>query len=251
MKNLNVKILNNLKEITKKKFPRASEYDFDWVLDNSMAPNPLWFTEILCNDLELEPGMRVLDLGCGKAISSIFMAKEYGVQVWATDLWIDASENMRRIKEAAVEDLVYPVYAEAHSLPYPEEFFDVVICISSYEYFGTDELYYPWHLSKVLKHGGKFAFIQPGLIKEFDKLPENLKEFWSVDMYTWHSNQWWSNHIEKTGLAEINISDIVEGSFKLWLNWEEMQDEEDDDAKLLRADNNEYLTWIKLITTKK
>ena len=29
--------------------------------------------------MELEPGMRVLDMGCGKAISSIFLAKEFDV----------------------------------------------------------------------------------------------------------------------------------------------------------------------------
>jgi len=39
--------------------------------------------------------MRVLDLGCGKALSSIFLAKEYGTQVWATDLWISATDNRK------------------------------------------------------------------------------------------------------------------------------------------------------------
>jgi cyclopropane fatty-acyl-phospholipid synthase-like methyltransferase len=37
--------------------------------------------------------MRVLDLGCGRAMSSIFLRRQFGVQVWATDLWFSASEN--------------------------------------------------------------------------------------------------------------------------------------------------------------
>jgi cyclopropane fatty-acyl-phospholipid synthase-like methyltransferase len=37
--------------------------------------------------------MRVLDLGCGRAATSIFLRREFGVQVWATDLWTNASEN--------------------------------------------------------------------------------------------------------------------------------------------------------------
>ncbi len=39
------------------------------------------------------PGLRVLDLGCGRASSSIFLCREFGVQVWAADLWFSASEN--------------------------------------------------------------------------------------------------------------------------------------------------------------
>jgi ubiquinone/menaquinone biosynthesis C-methylase UbiE len=41
-----------------------------------MGPNPLWLTEWLCELMDLRPGMRVLDLGCGRAPSSIFLAFE-------------------------------------------------------------------------------------------------------------------------------------------------------------------------------
>ena len=105
-------------------FPRSSAYELDWVLENQMGPNVLWLTESLTQVMELEPGMRVLDLGCGKAISSIFLAKEFDVQVWATDLWIKASDNWQRVREADMEQQVFPIHAEAHDLPYAEEFFD-------------------------------------------------------------------------------------------------------------------------------
>ena len=38
--------------------------------------------------MDLKPGMRVFDLDCGKAISSIFQEKEFVLQVWAAGLWI-------------------------------------------------------------------------------------------------------------------------------------------------------------------
>ena len=43
--------------------------------------------------LPIEPGTRVLDLGCGRAMTSIFLAREFGAEVWATDLWIAAEDN--------------------------------------------------------------------------------------------------------------------------------------------------------------
>jgi cyclopropane fatty-acyl-phospholipid synthase-like methyltransferase len=35
--------------------------------------------------MEFKPGMRVLDMGCGKALTSIFLANEFGVTVFAND----------------------------------------------------------------------------------------------------------------------------------------------------------------------
>ena len=53
------------------RFPRTSAYHPDWVLGGaSGGANPLWLTEWLCEVLDLQPGMRVLDLGCGRAMSS-------------------------------------------------------------------------------------------------------------------------------------------------------------------------------------
>lgn len=66
--------------LNKPAFPRSSGYDQQWMLENQMGPNALWLMEWLCQGLALKPGMRVLDLGCGKGITSIFLAKEFGVR---------------------------------------------------------------------------------------------------------------------------------------------------------------------------
>ena len=86
-------------------FPRSSQYHPEWVLANaSGGANSLWLTEWLARALDLRPGMRVLDLGCGRASSSIFLRREFGVQVWATDLWFSAAENIQRIRDAGAGD---------------------------------------------------------------------------------------------------------------------------------------------------
>ena len=110
------------------RFPRASAYHPEWVLAGvSGAANPLWMTEWLAEALDLRPGMRVLDLGCGRAMSSVFLRREFGVQVWATDLWFSASENLQRIRDAGAQDGVFPIHADARSLPFASEFFDAIV----------------------------------------------------------------------------------------------------------------------------
>src|SRR5262249_9936281 len=115
------------------RFPRASQYNPEWVLANaSGGANPLWLTEWLTSALDLRPGMRVLDLGCGRASSSIFLRREFGVQVWATDLLFGASEDIQRIRDAGVEDGVFPLHADARSLPCAPNFFDAIVCVDSF-----------------------------------------------------------------------------------------------------------------------
>src|SRR5262249_5369796 len=115
-----------------RRFPRASRYNPDWVLGGvSGAANPLWMTEWLAEAMDLRAVMRVLDLGWGRALSSVFMRREFGVQVWATDLWFSATENLQRVRDAGVEDGVFPIHADSRSLPFAEGFFDAVISIDS------------------------------------------------------------------------------------------------------------------------
>ena len=84
-------------------FPLSSKCDSEWVLTNQMGPNALLLTEWLCQKTEMKPGMRVLDMGCRKAVSSIFLAKGFSVRVWVNDLWISTSDNWQRIRDRALE----------------------------------------------------------------------------------------------------------------------------------------------------
>src|SRR5258708_32701262 len=96
------------KRLVSDRFPRSSQYHPEWVLASvSGGANSLWLTEWLTSALDLRPGMRVLDLGCGRAASSIFLRREFCVQAWATDLWLRVSEKIQRIPDPGVEDGVF------------------------------------------------------------------------------------------------------------------------------------------------
>ena len=76
-------------------FHRTRKYDKDFIRSNMMGPNSMMILEELVDDVPLKSGMRILDLGCGNGLTSIFLAKEYGVQVFALDLWVSATDNIR------------------------------------------------------------------------------------------------------------------------------------------------------------
>jgi len=129
------------KAIIGSRYPLTAKYDFEWVEKNAMGSNPVMLAEALSRVINLKPGMRVMDMGCGKAVSSIFLAKEFGVTVFATDLWNDATSNWERICEAGVQDKVIPIKADVHKLPYANNFFDAIICINSFNFYGHCDVF--------------------------------------------------------------------------------------------------------------
>src|SRR5689334_10413248 len=140
------------------RYPRSSGYDAEWIVERPMGPHPLWCVESLMEKLTLEPGMRVLDLGCGAAVSSVFLAREYGVEVWAADLWTDPTDNWDRIRTFDVADRVHPIRAEARELPFARGYFDAVVSIGAYHYFGTEARYLAYLLN-FLKPQGSVGFV--------------------------------------------------------------------------------------------
>ena len=186
-----------------------------------MGANPLWLTEWLTQHIDLQPDMRVLDLGCGKAKSSVFLAREFDVEVWAVDLWTGADENLVRVEDAGVSDRVVPIHADARQLPFAGEFFDTVVCIDSFQYFGTDELYLNY-LAHFLREGGALAFVSAGQMQEFGQsVPDHLKRLWTGDYWTLHTSDWWRQHVAKTGLFEVTHAGTMPDGCRLWLEWAE------------------------------
>jgi len=141
----------------------------------SGGANSLWLTEWLAPALDLKSRMRVLDPGCGRASSSIFLHREFGVQVWAVDLWLSAAENFQRIRDAGVAEGVFPIHADARSLPFAPGFFDAIVCLDSFIYFGSDDLYLSY-IAQFVKPDGPIGIAGAGLVREIEgDVPEHLR----------------------------------------------------------------------------
>lgn len=245
------------------RFPRSNGYAAEQVFRDAMGPNPLWLLEWLCEDLALEKGMRVLDLGCGKALTSVFLAKEFGVDVWAADLWVDVDDNARRIREAGCADSVYPLRAEAHALPFATGFFDAVVCIDAYHYFGTDDLYLGY-ASRFVKEGGPIGVVVPGLTRELDgDVPEHLTQpqgngtpFWEAECFSFHSADWWRRHWERSGSVKVRVCDMLADGWKLWRDWERAYTGSGCNPfpsveEALAKDQGEWIGFVRLLATRK
>lgn len=242
----------------KPEFPRSNRYDANWMLQNQMGPNALWLAEWLAGSMQLEPGMRVLDLGCGRAMTSLFLAREFGVQVWAADLWITPDHNWRRAVEAGVGERVFPIRAEAHALPFAEGFFDAVVSIDAYHYFGTDELYLGY-LSRFVRPGGLLGVVVPGLMQAMVAVPLHLsspqangKVFWEDECWSFKTADWWRDLWQRSSRVTGVRVDVMAEGWRHWRDFERALEASGlnvfpSDADALGADRGRYLGFVRML----
>jgi cyclopropane fatty-acyl-phospholipid synthase-like methyltransferase len=246
----------------KPEFPRSRGYDAGWMMDNQMGPNALWLAEWLNEGMTLTPGMRVLDLGCGRAMSSVFLAREFGVQVWAADLWISPDHNWRRACEAGVEHLLTPLRLEAHALPFPGGFFDAVISIDAYQYFGTDMLYLAY-LSRFLREGGEIGIVVPALMRDIDEVPAHLatpqsngKVFWEDECWSFRTADWWRRQWSRSGVLQQLRVDTLPDGWRHWMDFEKALELSGknifpSEAEALEADGGSTIGFVRAIGARK
>ncbi len=236
-------------------FPRSNAYHPDWVVQSaSGGANSLWLVEWLTSALDLKAGMNVLDLGCGLGATSIFLAREYGATVWATDLWFNPSENLKRIRDAGVASNVYPVHSDARTLPFAADFFDAIVSVDAFPYFGTDD-HYLSYLARFVKPSGVIAIAGAGFIEEIEgDIPAHLAEWLNAEPSMWclHSSAWWRRHWERTGIVDVERADSMPDGWRLWLEWHKVVAPDNHlEIRSVEADGGRHMGYNRIIARRR
>jgi len=226
---------------------KADKYDQNLLDQNMMGPNSIVILEELLENIELKRGMRILDLGCGRALSSIFLAKEYGAQVFAVDLWIEATENYQRLLQMGVDNLIIPIHSDAHQLPFTDGYFDAVISVDAYQYFGHTDEYYDKYLRPILTKDALVAISIPGMKYEVHKnVPDEMKPFWPEEaLETWQTVDWWKEKFDGK-LKDLKVKEMTCFN-RAWADWLATENPYAiEDRKMIAADNGRYMNLISI-----
>jgi cyclopropane fatty-acyl-phospholipid synthase-like methyltransferase len=202
-------------------FPLTSKYDPKWIIENALGEDALCQAESLSKHLPFSAGARILDLGCGKATSSIFLACEFGVFAWAVDRAVCPTENRSRASALGCDKQVFPMRLDAHSLPFAHGFFDAVIAIDSFLYYGTDDRYLSY-LMKFIKSGGNIGIVDIAFTREIQTMteaPECLRSQYHEHWSYVHSIAWWRQHWEKSGLVDVQHAELLPESALLFKDY--------------------------------
>ena len=228
---------------------------YDESLPKIMGPNPVKLEEELLQGHRIPDGAVVCDLGSGQGLTSIFLAKEYGFTVYAADLWSDPAENRAFFRQAGLSDeQIIPVKADAERLPFEPEYFDAVVSVDSYHYFGRDARFLDDKLLPFVRPGGYVYIAIPGMKEDcHDHLPPELLLSWTPeDLETMHDVRYWRNLVSRSRDAEVIDVCEMESHEEVWADWLRQENAYAvGDRRAMEAGGGKYLNFVKIVLRKR
>lgn len=236
-------------------YPLSEKYAAPHLMQKIMGPNPVKLAEELLLNHAIPKNAVVCDLGSGQGLTSVFLAKEYGFRVYASDLWSDPDENRKFFDEMGLtKDRIVPVKADATALPYEKEFFDAVVSTDSYNYFGRDPAYLDEKLLPFVKKGGLLYIAVPGMKKDLHgHLPQELYLSWTDEQMDYlHDTAYWRSILEQCKGADILDVSEMESNDEVWADWLKQENPYAvGDRKAMNAGAGQYLNFVKIVLRKK
>jgi SAM-dependent methyltransferase len=185
-----------------------------------MAPGGLYLAAVMARLMNLKKGDIVLDIGCGRGESSIFLAEHFGVKVVSFDLWVSSTYLSRKFHRRGLRGAVFPVDLDASQpLPFPDDYFDALFCMQALHSFGTKADV----LRSLLRHlepGGRFVVGGTCFNEELPdgQLPEIFShtDGWNAEYENYHSPSWWKALFESTRLVDVVDSRELPDGLVMW-----------------------------------
>jgi arsenite methyltransferase len=142
-----------------------------FLLGDSFHPGGVKLTAQLGRMLGLSPANRVLDVACGKGTTAVFLAKEFGCEVFGVDYGNENVEAARSLAQTEhVESHVQFERSDAEALPFSDESFDAVICECAFCTF-PDKAAAAREFFRILGRGGRVGISD---LTRSELLPKDL-----------------------------------------------------------------------------
>lgn len=219
-----------------------------------MGPNSVTILNELLTYMSLPEQGKILDLGCGKSLTSVALSQITNAKIYALDLWIAANENGARFEKLNTKNNIIPTQSNILDQPFPENFFDTIISIDSYHYFGNNDNILDTYIAPLVKTNGIIALAFPGLKKDIhDNIPPQLLQYWSKDDFEcFHDIEWWKklfSHSTKTTLLSIQEMKCFDNAWNDWLD--SGNPYSIDDKKAMDAGGRDIMNLISVVLQKK
>lgn len=223
-------------------YPELVEYTRDEIYEDCMGGGALYLAARMARMMRLRPGDLVLDLGCGKGATSIFLARHSVARVIAVDLWTDATFLDQKFSARGYRDRIVPLQLDVTGpLPFADQYFDAIFCMNSLSFYGGSVAFLQ-HLLRHLKRGGQIVVGMetfnaefsaeerrhpPGVFNYNLPPPNEQINVWEDDFSKMHSPPWWENLSIESGLLRVETCQELDDAEVLYEDLVKYQIERD------------------------
>jgi SAM-dependent methyltransferase len=210
-------IVRRLKPVDRRAYPELFGRDLGQIYEGKMGPGGLYLAAEMLRGLAAAREMRVLDLGCGRGATSVFIAERLEAQVICADLWISAAERLALIEAHDAQSRVTPLDIDVRRpLPFADNYFDVIFCMDAFHYFGARRSVVA-RLARCLKPSGRLVVGNPCFDREVVRpVPQVYAGPWAEEFSKYHSPPWWARRLRDFGLfSSVEAREALDGR-ALW-----------------------------------
>lgn len=241
--------------------------DLDTIYAQCSGPGGLRLAEFMADKMHMQPGKKLLDVGCNRGVQTCFLAKEYGVFAIGMDPWDDREQSNPMIEHLnknaglwGVDDRVLGLKGGVPETGFAPESFDYVYSTTALEMvrgsLGVGAyLECLKEILRVLKPGGIFGVGEP-MHFEVDP-PEDLIPYISRDEFPWiecfRGLGETTREVRDAGF-EIIEADYAPDAVEWWNEFAKhdpfCKKDPDGDPKTLEIDNGRWTSFGYIIGRK-
>ena len=205
--------------------------------------------DLVCRKLELTPGERLLDIGCGWGSLSLWAAQHYGVRAHGVTLSrAQAAYATERIRAEGLEDRCRVEYLDYRDLP-PTARYQKIAAVGVIEHVGIPN--YPAFFAGVrarLEDGG--LYLNHGIVHDFHWRRTSQTEFLYRHVFPNGDLAGLSQtltEIERAGFEIVDVEGLRLHYARTCRQWVARLRERADEARAVAGERT-YRTWLLYLT---
>ncbi|HIM18385.1 MAG TPA: hypothetical protein EYM27_13225 [Dehalococcoidia bacterium] len=136
-------------------------------------------------------------------------------------------------------------------MPFAHDFFDAIVSLDSYHYYGTDFGYLEFHILRHLKRAGQIGIVSTAYPVE---IPLPSPEHPGDDWHWMNSVDWWARHWNRYPEMDVEHCKALRNGWQSWVRWHDLclghgrrDDWAESEIRQLREDEGRYLGFVRMV----